>query len=52
MCDMCADEYIGDEGARALATALQSNHTLTSLDLGGKYARSECFLSCVQAVMF
>ena len=32
--------YIGDEGAKAIATALKSNNTITSLDLGGNVIQS------------
>jgi len=49
LCDASADNGIGDEGARALATALQSNHTLTSLYLGGMYRPSSL---CVVVMNF
>lgn len=46
-CDMfavCAENSIGAEGARALSDALQSNRTLTFVDLGGIYEQISCIL--------
>ena len=36
-----ADNKIGDEGARALSEALNTNTTLQSLDLGGEQEESD-----------
>jgi len=40
----CAADTIGDDGARAIADALKTNKTLTTLELGGTF--SPPFLFC------
>ncbi len=48
-CGACvAGNYIGADGAAALAAALKENWILTTLDVGGEYERHEAIeVACV-----